>query len=152
WGLESVPVRRRFLAMNRLALSAALVVSTYAVASATPAAPTLATPAAPTPANPATKPSSSAPAWHTSVDLDGDGKLDDIQVTLPPSQPGQRKLDPRVDIPCDTEPTCHVRIAVGTASVELDVPGGYFGGLGVKVIDTDQSDKRKELLITQRTE
>src|SRR5262249_52495742 len=31
-------------------------------------------------------------------------------------------------------------------------PGGYFGGLGVKVIDTDQSDKRKELLITQRTE
>jgi len=123
--------------MKRLVLSAALVVSTYAFAAPTP-----------TPS----KPTAAAPAWHASVDLDGDGKLDDVQVTLPAGKPGQQKVDPRVDIPCDADHTCRVRVAVGTAAVELDVPGGYFGGLGVKVIDIDPSDKRKELLITQRTE
>jgi hypothetical protein len=111
----------------------------------TPAAPIPTAPPAPTPAAP-------TPAWHASVDLDGDGKLDDIRVTLPWSKLAQRKIDPRVDIPCDAAQTCRVRIAIGSQAVELDVPGGYFGGVGVKVVDIDASDKRKELLITQRTE
>ena len=71
-------------------------------------------------------------------------------MILPPSS-RRSATDPRVDIPCDLDDACHVRVEVGATSVALDVPGGYFGGLGVKVIDIDTKDKRKELLITHRT-
>jgi hypothetical protein len=43
-------------------------------------------------------------------------------------------------------------LRVGGSSRELAIPTGYFGGVGISVIDIDAADRRKEILIQRRGE
>lgn len=90
--------------------------------------------------------------WTTDADLDGDGTKDHVVLKTISTQPTTLSggSDKRITIPCEADP-CGAELSIGASSVALpSVPGSYFGGLGIQVIDIDPSDKAKELLITHR--
>jgi hypothetical protein len=96
--------------------------------------------------------------WRASADLDGDGRPEAITLTSQEVKldAGSRDEDPRINVPVtDCEPAaerCRALLAIGEASQEIGIKAGYFGGIGIVIIDLDTSDGRKELLITQRGE
>jgi hypothetical protein len=97
--------------------------------------------------------------WTMDVDLDGDGEPEHASLRSRDvaSTRGESASDERVDIPifeCTTDrddpAPCRGRLTIGTQSVELLLHRGYFGGIGIRVVDLDTDDGRHELLLTQR--
>lgn len=94
------------------------------------------------------------------ADLDGDGRTETIELVSRAARPdfARRESDPgpRIRVPvasCDPPrgaDECPARLVAGRATLELEIPTGYFGGASVELIDIDRSDARKELLLTQR--
>lgn len=94
--------------------------------------------------------------WHQSVDMDGDGKPEDVVLESVDASAvvEQHDEDPRIDVPitaCEGGGnTCTAILRVGKASQPVDIQSGYFGGVGLQIIDIDTSDGRKEVLVQQR--
>jgi hypothetical protein len=92
------------------------------------------------------------PAWRASADLDGNGKPDLIRLDITGHGKGEpHTRDPRTPIACNAA-SCTARISVGGAGITLEIPGDYFGGFNVEVIDVDPHDNTSELLVTQRVD
>jgi hypothetical protein len=97
--------------------------------------------------------------WTMDVDLDGDGQPEHASLRSGDvtSQTGDFAADDLVDIPiveCTTDrddaAPCRGRLTIGTQSVELILHSGFFGGIGIRVVDLDEDDGRRELLLTRR--
>jgi hypothetical protein len=96
--------------------------------------------------------SSEGVLWQAAADLDGDGKVDEITLAST-----QAKLDPKPEYPdelinvavSECDQPCPATLTIGAGSQDVVIPGGFRGGIGIRVIDIDPSDKRKELLITR---
>jgi hypothetical protein len=97
--------------------------------------------------------------WAMDVDLDGDGQPEHASLRSRDvaSQTGDFAADARVDIPiveCTTDrdgaAPCTGQLTIGTQSVELILHSGFFGGIGIRVVDLDDDDGRRELLLTRR--
>jgi hypothetical protein len=97
--------------------------------------------------------------WQAELDLDGDGERELAQLRSRDvsSQAGEHGGDPRVDIAiseCVTDRSgelpCRGTLSVGSRSTEIVLHSGYFGGIGIRVIDIDAADGQQELLLTER--
>lgn len=94
--------------------------------------------------------------WRAKEDLDGDHIPEEVLLTskFVARPPGQHDDDPRMNVPVtDCDPAgdfCPAVLSTPGAALDLNVPAGYFGGIGLSVIDIDASDGRKELLLVQR--
>jgi hypothetical protein len=97
--------------------------------------------------------------WAMDHDLDGDGQPEHASLRSRDvaSQTGDFAADDRVDIPiveCTTDrdhaAPCRGQLTIGTQSVELILHSGFFGGIGIRVVDLDHDDGRRELLLTRR--
>lgn len=104
-------------------------------------------------------PASGRVLWQAELDLDGDGvrELAQLRSDDVTSQAGEHGGDGRVDIPiseCATdrsgEAPCRGTLVVGSRATELVLHSGYFGGIGIRVVDIDDRDGRQELLLTRR--
>jgi hypothetical protein len=97
--------------------------------------------------------------WAMDVDLDGDGEPEHASLRSRDvaSQTGEFAGGERVDIPileCTTDrddaAPCRGQLSIGTHSIDLVLHSGYFGGIGIRVVDLDEDDGRCELLLTRR--
>jgi hypothetical protein len=143
------PMMRRSLAL--LGLAAGLA------ACGGPAGPT-AGPAAPTPSAPppVACPDGERTLWQDRADLDGDGRAEDLAVTScaiepPTSDHDAAPVEVAVGACTDGGETCRATLHVGGATASLALTSGFFGGLGVAVVDVDRGDRRKELRLQQHT-
>lgn len=94
--------------------------------------------------------------WETSVDLDGDGRADEIRlVSSDVRTEGSERADDEAAIPVrgclHDKPACSATLHVGNAETELELTPGYFGGIDLSTIDIDAHDGRRELLYRRRT-
>jgi hypothetical protein len=107
--------------------------------------------------------------WAMDVDLDGDGEPEhaslrsrDVvshvgELSSHTDTQAASASDERVDIPileCTTDrddaAPCRGQLTIGTQSIELILHSGFFGGIGIRVVDLDDDDGRRELLLTHR--
>jgi len=95
--------------------------------------------------------------WRDEVDLDGDGVAEALSLTSFDARAPRRRHDPddpRIVIPLECASraeTCQATLHVGDRAIPLAIVGDYWGGVGVEVIDLDRRDRRRELLISQRS-
>ena len=95
--------------------------------------------------------------WGAEGDITGDGVSEEIVVSSEEvlASVGELREDEQINIPFNNcapgeNKICDGELRVGTATLPLKLHSGYFGGLGVRVIDIDKSDKQRELLLSQR--
>lgn len=92
------------------------------------------------------------PLWSHEADLDGDGTPEAIGLTSNDVNPNVGRVgdDPRLNVKFTVcQEPCEGALHVGEQTHALKLRGDYFGGIGIRVIDVDASDKRKELLLVQ---
>ena len=95
--------------------------------------------------------------WKAGADLNGDGTPEEVVLISEEvlADVGKLEKDPRINVgfnncaPGDNQ-VCDGVLRVGDATQALTLRAGFFGGLGIRVIDINKSDKQRELLLTQR--
>lgn len=99
--------------------------------------------------------------WHGELDFDGDGDLDaayltseDTGIGSPDAYPDERMPIPLSGCVRDragAEP-CRATLTVAGRTMELILRNNFIGSIGVEIVDVDEHDGRREILITQRAE
>jgi hypothetical protein len=91
--------------------------------------------------------------WHTSADLDGDGRRESIQLTTSDAITDLTKkyvyAPETIAIPscAGGADECTVTLRVGSASHALTIDAGHFGAVGVRVIEIDRAKSRRALVV-----
>jgi len=97
--------------------------------------------------------------WSTRVDLDGDGTAEEVVLTSADFVTADPPEDhPRLNVglarSCNGDGECPeegmATLTVAGTSQTLTLRAGYFGGVGIEVINTDTRTPGRELLIQRR--
>jgi len=94
--------------------------------------------------------------WEASADLDGDGQLESIRLVSNDiaEAVGDHENNHLINVPVTgcrvAAERCAVELRVGDQVQSIAVPAGYFGGLGIELVDLDRADPHRELLLRWR--